>query len=439
MKKYSERSIGLCDCNNFFVSCERREDPSLVSRPVVVLSGNDGCIVSRSEEVKAAGVAMGEPYFKARGVLEHIGAAVLSGRLGLYNKISSEVMACLSRFTDTMEVYSIDEAFINLAIASVEDAEAYCRAIRAEIWRRCGIPVSLGISSTKTLAKLASHVAKKSRAGVFWLDAAHRDDAAWMGAFPAGEVWGVGRRTAAKLALRGRVNTAAELMRADDLWLKENFSINTLYTAWELRGFPAYPLAANHGAAKSVQVSRSFGEPVYSFDELLDAVSYFTICAARQLRGMKQRASRMGLYLRTSPFHMENFYSRFEECSFREPRSLDADFLAAARGLLSRVFEAGRPYKKAGVLLSGFTDVSCGVQGLLFDGEESGSPAAHRAAETADALNAEFGRVVIAPADNFTAPEKSARWHPRREHSAAADDARGRPALPLGPKRRVNF
>ena len=123
-------------------------------------------------------------------------------------------MACLSRFTDTMEVYSIDEAFINLAIASVEDAEAYCRAIRAEIWRRCGIPVSLGISSTKTLAKLASHVAKKSRAGVFWLDAAHRDDAEWMGAFPAGEVWGVGRRTAAKLALRGRVNTAAELMRA---------------------------------------------------------------------------------------------------------------------------------------------------------------------------------------------------------------------------------
>ena len=222
-------------------------------------------------------------------------------------------------------------------------------------------------------------------------------------------------------------------MRADDLWLKENFSINTLYTAWELRGFPAYPLAANHGAAKSVQVSRSFGEPVYSFDELLDAVSYFTICAARQLRGMKQRASRMGLYLRTSPFHRENFYSRFEECSFREPRSLDADFLAAARGLLSRVFEAGRPYKKAGVLLSGFTDVSCGVQGLLFDGEESGSPAAHRAAETADALNAEFGRVVIAPRRQL---------HRAGEERALAPEARaqrrgGRRARPPRPAARA--
>ena len=439
MKKYSERSIGLCDCNNFFVSCERREDPSLVSRPVVVLSGNDGCVVSRSEEVKAAGVAMGEPYFKARGVLEHIGAAVLSGRLSLYNKISSEVMARLARFTDVMEVYSIDEAFINLAIASVGDPEAYCREIRVDIWRNCGIPVSLGISSTKTLAKLASHVAKKSRAGVFWLDAAHRLDEAWMSAFPAGEVWGVGKKTAAKLALRGRVVTAAELMRADDLWLKENFSINTLYTAWELRGYQAYPLAAAHSAAKSVQVSRSFGEPVYSYAELLDAVSYFTICAARQLRAMNQRASRMGLYVRTSPFHKENFYSKFDEVSFRYPKSLDADFLGAARMLLSRVFEEGRPYKKAGVLLSDFTDVSGGVQGLLFGADEAEDGAAHRAAAVTDALNAEFGRVVIAPADNFTAPEKSARWHPKREHSAAADDARGRPALPLGPKRRVNF
>ncbi len=418
--KCSDRSIGLCDCNNFFVSCERREDHSLISRPVVVLSGNDGCVVSRSEEVKAAGVAMGEPYFKARGVLEHIGAAVLSGRLGLYNKISSEVMACLARFTDVMEVYSIDEAFINLAISSVSDPEAYCREIREDIRRKCGIPVSLGISSTKTLAKLASHVAKKSRSGVFWLDAARSRSAEWMSSFPAAEEWGIGKKTAAKLALRGGVVTAAELMRSDDLWLKENFSINTLYTAWELRGYPAYPLAAKCGAAKSVQVSRSFGEPVSSYSELLDAVSYFTVCAARQLRSMKQRASRMGLYLRTNPFHRESFYSKFDELTFSFPKSLDADFLGGARLMLSRVFEGGRLYKKAGVLLSDFTDVSFGAQGVLF-AEDGHSRAARRAAEVTDGLNAEFGRVVIAPADSFAPPEKSARWLPKRQHGRAAD------------------
>lgn len=438
MRKYSERSVGLCDCDNFFVSCERRENPSLSSRPVVVLSGNDGCVVSRSDEVKAAGIAMGEPYFKARGALERIGAAVLSGRLSLYNKISSDVMACLACFTDTMEVYSIDEAFINLAIAAVGDAEGYCRRIREEIWRRCGIPVSVGISSTKTLAKLASHVAKKSRSGVFWLDGGHRRDAAWMGRFPAGDVWGIGRKTAAKLAARGRVVTAADLAGADDLWLKENFSINTLYTAWELRGYQAYPLAACHGAAKSVRVSRSFGEAVYDYGELLDAVSYFTLCAARQLRGMRQRASRIGLYIATSPFRREGFYSRFEEYLFTLPRALDADFLGASRLLLSRAFEAGRPYKKAGILLSGFTDVSCGTQGLLFGEDEPAPPAAHRAAAAADALNAEFGRTVIAPAVNFAPPGGYARWHPRRGHSAAPE-TRGRPVMPQGPRRRVNF
>ncbi|MDO5114644.1 MAG: Y-family DNA polymerase [Synergistaceae bacterium] len=443
MKNLLERSIGLCDCNNFFVSCERRENPSLLSRPVVVLSGNDGCVVSRSNEAKALGVGMGEPYFKVRGLLERAGAAVLSGRLSLYNKISSEVMGRLSRFSDLMEVYSIDEAFFNLAIASVEDPAAYCREIREDIWRSCGIPVSIGISSTKTLAKLASHCAKMSADGVFWIDSSCAGDAEWMAAFPLEEVWGIGRRMAARLRSSYRIKNTADFMMADDLWLKKNFSVNALYTAWELRGYSVYPLSEKHGAPSSIQVSRSFGDAVSSYEELLDAVSYFTLCAARQLRGARQAASRMGLYIRTNPFRRENFYFGEDEYIFSVPKSLDADFLYAARSMLQKIFREGALYKKAGVRLSGFSDVSFGRQRLLFD--EDGEPEGERngrlraAAAVADALNLEFGKVVIASADNFAAPERTPRWYPQRAHSAAAEEARRRPPLPLGPKRRVSF
>lgn len=442
MSELSERTIGLCDCNNFFVSCERRENPALNSRPVVVLSGNDGCVVARSNEVKAMGVPMGEPYFKVRGQLARAGVVVLSGRLSLYNKISAEVMSRLAHFSDVMEVYSIDEAFINLAIASIRDPEAYCRELREDIWRHCAIPVSVGISSTKTLAKLASHCAKHTGDGVFWLKRRLYSDPAWMEQFAAGDIWGVGRRMAKRLDLYHRIVTAADFAAADDLLLKRNFSVNALYTAWELRGYPVHPLSRGQRAPKSIQVSRSFGEAVFSYDELLEALSYFTLCAARQLRTAKQRASRMGIYITTSRFREENFYAREDERTFPFPRSLDCDFLSAAREMLAGIYREGCAYKKAGVVLCDFTDVSCGEQRLLFDDEsrpEARDGKFQQAAAVTDALNREFGRLVIGSADNFGAPEKKSRWYPQRGHGVAANDYRDRPALPIGPSRRVNF
>ncbi|WP_303322035.1 Y-family DNA polymerase [Cloacibacillus evryensis] len=442
MKDMASRAIGLCDCNNFFVSCERRENPALIDRPVVVLSGNDGCIVARSNEVKAMGVPMGEPYFKVRGLLERAGAAVLSGRLSLYNKISAEVMSRLACFSDVTEVYSIDEAFINLAIPSIKDPAAYCMELRKDIWRHCSIPVSVGISSTKTLAKLASHCAKHSDSGVFWLKRDSYADPRWMAQFEVGDIWGVGRRMAKRLNLYHRILTAADFVSADDLLLKRDFSVNALYTAWELRGYPVYPLAGGRRTPKSIQVSRSFGEAVFSYDELLEAVSYFTLCAARQLRAAKQRASRMGVYITTSRFRADNFYAREDARSFSSPRSLDCDFLSAARDMLAGIYREGYAYKKAGVVLDDFTDVSCGVQQLLFD--EEGRPEAREgkfllAAAVTDSLNREFGRLVIGSADNFGAPERKSKWYPRRGHSAAENDYRDRPALPIGPSRRVGF
>ena len=234
---------------------------------------------------------------------------------------------------------------------------------------------------------------------------------------------------------------AADFAAADDLLLKRAFSVNALYTAWELRGYPVHPLSVGRRAPKSIQVSRSFGEAVFSYDELLEAVSYFTLCAARQLREARQRASRMGIYITTSRFREENFYARDDERSFPSPRSLDCDFLSAAREMLAGIYQEGCAYKKAGVILYDFTDVSCGVQRQLFD-EDGRSEAREgrfmQAASVTDSLNREFGRLVIGSADNFGAPKRPSKWYPQRGHGAAGD-YRERPALPIGPARKVSF
>ena len=437
----SMRIIGLCDCDNFFVSCERRCDPSLNSRPVVVLSGNDGCVISRSKEVKDMGIPMGAPYFKVRRQLEQAGAAVLSGRLSMYGEISAQVMERISRFTDLMEVYSIDEAFFNLSIASVADTEEYCRRLRADIMRCCGVPVSVGISCTKTLAKLASKCAKKSAAGVFRLRPEHYLDPEWMGRVSASDIWGVGRRTAERLRIYHRILSAYDLASADDLLLKKNFSVHTLYTAWELRGCPVYLISDKISPPRSIQVSRSFGEDVCSYEELLEALSCFVLRAACQLRRAGRAASRMEIWIMTSRFKKDNFYARSAEREFHEPCSVDSDFLYAARDMLSSIYRHGFAYKKAGVLLSELSDTACGIQMRLFDENRENTAGVpydklYAAAGVTDAINSRAGRTLIAPADNF-APGGRRRWHSLHEHGSAFSPVVSEAAEI--PKRRIHF
>lgn len=433
--------VGLCDCDNFFVSCERRCDPSLKSRPVVVLSGNDGCVISRSEEIKAMGIPMGTPYFKVRSQLEACGAAVLSGRHSLYGEISSQVMERISHFTDLMEVYSIDEAFFNLSIASVADKEEYCRRLRADVMRRCGVPVSIGISGTKTLAKLASRRAKKSGCGVFRLLPEHYLSPEWMGAVSAADVWGIGRRTAEKLCIYHRILSAYDLASADDFLLKKNFSVHTLYTAWELRGFPVYMISDKVSPPMSIQVSRSFGDSVCSYEELLEALSCFALRAARQLRGAGRAASRMEIWIMTSRFKKDDFYANSAERIFPEACSVDSDFLYNARDMLRLIYRPGLAYEKAGVLLSELSDAGGGVQTRLFAEERKNSCGVpydklHAAANATDAINIRAGRTLIAPADNFTAGGRR-RWHSLHEHGAAFTPVVSE--LDEVPQRRIHF
>ena len=401
-ERLADRSIALCDSNNFFVSCERRRDPALRGRPVAVLSGNDGVVVARSNEVKDMGVPMAVPYFKVKELLKYHGAAVLSGDIPYYSAVSAQVMDELSRWTPEIEVYSIDESFLNLAVHSVDDPVEYCRRVRQSVWRRCNIPVSIGLASTKTLAKIASHTAKKDRngPGVFWLDRSVREDSDFMSAISVGDIWGVGAATEKKLALCCGIRNAWALKNADDLMLKTRFSVNLLQTAWELRGFSAYPLRPEQQAPKSIQVSRTFAAPISEYDYLSRAVMYFVGSAARQLRLAGKTAGKLGVYIRTSRFTPE-FYANGAEAQFDPPICTDGDLILASENLLKTIFKDGERYAKAGVTLTNFGDVSCGRQANLFEQEPNRRQIT---AEAVDRINKECGRIIMGPAKHFYSP-----------------------------------
>jgi len=414
-----DRMMALADCNNFFVSCERRADSSLDGVPVVVLSSNDGCVISRSNEAKMLGVRMGVPYFKVRDFLAANKVTVRSSSVSFYSEVSAEVMDCIKRHSDAVEVYSIDECFFNMAIASVSDPAAYCRSLRNAVWDSCRIPVSIGIAPTKTLCKLASEHAKKhaETGGVFWLDRSVYDDAGFMGRFLCRDIWGIGAARAKRLEDHG-VLTAADFMRKDEMWVRSVFDSAALYTLWELKGRLMYPIISESSDPKSVRVSRSFGSPLVAYEDLLSPLRCFVSAAARQLRMSRQAARRMSIHIETSRFMRGGCYAASRDAVFPEPKFWDADFISAAEDILRDIYVPGYKYKKCGVVLSSLSDISCAAQMSLFE-ERAGSSLCERkrnAADAVDAINAECGRSVIKPAVLYDPDGAQRKWAPRSEH-----------------------
>lgn len=395
--------IGLCDCNNFFVSCERILDGSLWNVPVIVLSSNDGCVVARSNEAKALGIKMGVPYYQIKSLCQYANIRVLSSNLSYYTHVSHKVMDCLRQFSDTVEVYSIDEAFFNLSIASVSDVECYVSEIRKAVWRTCRIPVSIGIAPNKTYAKLASEIAKKERAfkGVCRIMPEMCSDPGFLSGIPVSDIWGVGRKTAESLQRFG-VSTVAEFCARDEVWVKKNFGITGLSLLWELQGRMVHCLSSETKAPKSVQVSRTFSEKLTEYEELLDPLLCFTASACAQMRRYGLMANKMGVYISTSRFAdpAEN-YSNWADIRFASPKFCDPDFLKAAAGMLKQIYRPGYKYNKCGVTLYNLVESSAGIQGSLFseDTEVPEVSAKKRAAAKAiDAINAEVGKPLVRPA-----------------------------------------
>jgi DNA polymerase V len=345
--------FALVDCNSFYASCERVFRPDLQSRPVVVLSNNDGCIIARSAEAKALGIPMGAPYFKHRNMLRRNGVAVFSSNYALYGDLSARVMNVLGRFSPRMEVYSIDEAFLELS-GMPGGAERHARRLRATVLRWTGIPVSVGLGSTRTLAKIANRFAKQQERcrGVFDLDNSPRPELV-LNSMPVRDIWGIGRRHARRLEAHG-VHTALDFRNMDRNWVKRRMGVTGLHTLLELRGISCFGWERNPGMRKSILSSRSFGRPVECFAQMREAVACHAERAAEKLRRQGSVASGVTVFVETNRFapglpqYANSGFAAVHPATLHTPT-----VLGAALSLLERLFREGYQYKKCGVMLSG--------------------------------------------------------------------------------------
>ncbi|AQQ72553.1 DNA polymerase IV [Limihaloglobus sulfuriphilus] len=366
------RIFALIDCNNFYVSCERVFDPSLRSRPVVVLSNNDGCIISRSNEAKALGIKMGTPVFEVESFLKKNSVAVCSSNYALYADMSSRVMQTLEQFSPKMEVYSIDEAFLEFSGIG-GSLKSIGSDIRRRVYKCSGIPVSVGFGSTKTLAKLANGIAKKSvrAGGVLDLCGPARHLQIALQRTAAGDVWGIGYRSARKLRGMG-IDTAAALARADERLIQPRFGITGLRTVYELRGHCCFELEENPPAKKSVTVSRSFSRAVTSKREISEAVTAFIARAAEKLRGEKLAANFMNIYAASGSYsngkRAARVYKTFP-LEFETATNDTHEILRLAGDFAQSLYSAGIHYKKAGVIFHNLVPQDR-IQRNLFDSRD---------------------------------------------------------------------
>ena len=350
MKK---KVFALIDCNAFYVSCERVFNPKLNNKPVVALSNNDGCIIARSKEAKALGIKMGVPLFKVKDIVERENVIVFSSNYTLYADMSRRVMNIISEFAPSIEVYSIDEAFIELTNMNV-DYESYVRQMRKVILQYTGIPVSIGIASTKTLTKVANHIAKddESLEGVCSLIQYKNLDQVLEDTNVA-DVWGVGRQLSKKLIANGIFN-AKLLKNCEDAWVRKMMSVNGLKTVSELREISCLDLEETSATRKSCCTTRSFGKPLVNLDDIEQAVTTFARRATERIRGENLTASTVSVFLRTNPFDRNRYYSNSSTTTLSYPTYDTMQIVKTALQLTKIIFRENYKYKKAGVLLSGF-------------------------------------------------------------------------------------
>jgi len=398
----------LVDCNNFYVSCERVFRPALWGRPVVVLSNNDGNVVALSNEVKEMGLPFGAPFFEVKRLIRKNGVAVFSSNYTLYGDMSRRVMECLARFSPEMEVYSIDEAFLSLR-GMTGDPAAYGREVREAVRQWTGIPVTVGIAPTKTMAKLASRMGKKDPecGGVFDLTDRGRAEGALESA-DAGDVWGVGRQYR-ELLRRYGIRTARELRDAPDAWVRRNMTITGLRTVWELRGVPCIPLDEQPAPKQGIVSSRSFGRPVERLNELREAVAAYTGRAAEKLRAQGSAAGSMTVFISTNRFReTDPQYSNGVTCRLPVPSAYTPRLIQVALGLLDRIYREGYSYKKAGVML--FEIMPQGDAQLDLFSRFHDTDRGRRLMRTVDGLNRAMGRHTL----RFAAEGIEKPWQMRR-------------------------
>ncbi len=403
-----DKVFALIDCNAFYVSCERVFNPKLNNRPVVALSNNDGCIISRSKEAKALGIKMGVPLFKVKDIVEKEKVVVFSSNYTLYADMSRRVMNIISSSSPYTEIYSIDEAFVELSSLPI-DYESYAHQLRQTILQHTGIPVSIGIASTKTLAKVANHKAKKddSLNGVCSLVNYNNIDQI-LELTEVGDVWGVGRRLSKKLINHG-IHNAKLLKNCSDSWIRKMMSVNGLKTITELRGISCIPLEEYSMTRKSCCTTRSFGKLLTNLEDIEQAVTTFARRAAERIRSESLAASCVSVFVRTNPFDKKSaYYSNGASRTLSHPTHDSITIIETALLLTKRIFKNNYQYKKAGVLLSGLCDES-EIQETLFEKSYNRNSDLMSAI---DAINYRYGRDTLQMASEC----KVGNWKQKREN-----------------------
>jgi DNA polymerase V len=386
--------FGLVDCNNFYASCERVFNPSLNGRPVVVLSNNDGCVIARSNEAKEIGVEMGTPAFMVEDFLEKHNVAVFSSNYALYGDMSKRVMDTLATFTPEIEVYSIDESFLNLeGFEQISSLSEYAQLIRKTTTRNTGIPVSVGIAPTKTLAKLANKIAKgnKEHNGTYAIDTEEKRIVA-LKSLPIGKVWGIGGRYEKFLQSKG-INTIFDFTQLSTEWVKDNMSIVGVRTQKELLGQPCIELELVAPKKKGICVARSFGEMQTEYSVIEEAVANFASSISLKLRKQGSCANNIHVFLHTN-IHRKDLPQCYLNRTITLPVPSNSNYEIveyALKGLKS-LYKKGYYYKKAGVMVTGLVSENT-IQTAIFDTIDRGKVS--KIMKALDKTNSIFGKDTV--------------------------------------------
>ena len=407
----SKPVFALVDCNNFYASCEKLFRPDLADKPVVVLSNNDGCIIARSKEAKKLGIKMGLPVFQVRDLLHKHQIVAFSSNYALYADMSQRVMSTLENLAARVEVYSIDEAFLDLTgVSYSQGLTEFGLEVRRTIQKHIGITVCVGIAPTKTLAKLANHAAKTwpKTGGVVDLTSTERQRKL-LSLLPVSEVWGIGGKLTKRLEQFG-ITTALELADADPKFIRQHFSVVVERTVRELNGESCIALEDVAATKKQIVSSRAFGERITDKQHMREAISEYVNRACKKLRQEQQEAKYLTVFLRTSPFSDKDApYSASKSVELDSPSSDTRVFLAKAMKLLDGLWLEGYRYAKAGVMLADFYDPGV-YQPSLFDESLAIKESDQKLMQLMDTLNTKHGKTLW-----FASQGTRQEWGMKRE------------------------
>ena len=360
--------FALIDCNNFYASCERVFQPHLNGKPVVILSNNDGCVIARSNEAKSLGIPMGAPAFKYKEVFQKNKVQIFSSNFTLYGDISNRVMSIISRYVPDVEIYSIDEAFIKFDGFSEDEANKKCSDIIKTIFKWTGIPVSIGLAPTKSLAKVANRIAKKysTRTNGFYSINNNEKRIKALKNISAGDIWGIGFQNEKKL-LKVNVKSGMDFVNLPDQWVKKNMSIIGLKLKKELEGIPTLNIEEGKIDKKSIATTRSFESEISSLNDLIERITTFSVVAAKKLRRQNSECNMISVFIRSNPFKQNDdkyHFSLTGSLPFSTNSSIEISKFAVK--LLTKIYSKNKSYKKAGIILMGLSPQSS-HQFSLFD------------------------------------------------------------------------